>query len=60
MGEVVLIRSKHEYQGLSTDDKPTSAPDGATYHSFDTGEQWVMANKVWMPDLRLSYATIPK
>lgn len=43
-------------QGLSTDDKPLDAQDGATFHVIDTGEMYVMHDGMWEPDLRLSRA----
>ncbi len=35
-----------QWHGYSTDDKP-DAPEGATYHSVDTGEIWVMHDGMW-------------
>ncbi len=42
--------------GLSTDDKPSDAPQGSTFHSVDTGELWVFHDNMWSLDLRLSNA----
>jgi len=44
------------FQGLSTDDKPTSPPEGSTYHAVDTGEQFVFYDGMWELDLRLTTA----
>lgn len=40
------------YVGLSTDDKPQTAPQGAMYFSADTGEQWVYNEGMWIIDFR--------
>jgi len=53
---VTMIKSRQEFQGLSTDDKPPKAAEGATYHSVDTGEMWIMCNRMWSLDLRMAYA----
>ena len=35
------------YQGLSTDDKPAEAVEGATFYAVDTGERWTMHSDMW-------------
>jgi len=47
------IATIQTFQGLSTDDKPTSPPEGSTYHAVDTGEQYVFYDGMWELDLRL-------
>lgn len=39
------------FTGLSTDDKPQFAGQGAIYHSVDTGEKWVYNEGMWVLDL---------
>ena len=53
---VIQITTIKRFQGLSTDDKPTDSPDGSTYHSVDTGEQWVCHDGMWVIDLRMAKA----
>lgn len=53
---VSLIATIQRFQGLSSDDKPTTPPEGSTYHVIDTGEQYIFFNGSWEPDLRLIYA----
>jgi hypothetical protein len=47
-----LIATIQNYQGLSTDTKPTAPPEGSTYHVIDTGEEYVFYDGTWEPDLR--------
>ena len=50
---VQIIRSPHEYQGYSTQITDLQAvPDGSTYHSIDTGEEWIFHEGIPYPDLR--------
>lgn len=44
------------FNGLSTDDKPATAPEGSTFHAVDTGEQWVLHDDGWVLDLRMARA----
>ncbi len=53
---VTLVTTIQRFQGLSTDVKPADAPEGSTFHTVDTGEQWVFYNGTWEQDLRLIYA----
>ena len=39
------------FTGLSTDTKPMPAPQGAVYHSVDTGERWVYNEGMWAVDI---------
>ena len=48
--------SNFKLQGLSSDVKPMDAQDGATFHVIDTGEQYIMHDGMWEPDLRLTRA----
>lgn len=41
------------FNGLSTDDFPSSPPEGSTYHAVDTGERLIFFNDGWEVDLRL-------
>jgi len=50
------IATIQTFQGLSTDDKPTSPPEGSTYHAVDTGEQYIFYDGMWELDLRLTTA----
>lgn len=49
---VLLITTIQNFAGLSSDEKPASAPEGSTYHSVDNGEKWVFYNNGWVLDLR--------
>ena len=44
--------------GLSTDEKPTTAPQGMTLHCVDTGEEWIFYDGMWSLDLRRARATV--
>jgi len=49
---VKLVTTIQRFQGLSTDDKPTTPPEGSTYHAIDTGEEYVFFDGTWEQDLR--------
>ena len=49
---VVLVTTIQRFQGESGDVKPPDAPDGSTFHSVDTGQEWVMHDGMWELDLR--------
>lgn len=50
---VFLVSNYRQWQGLSTDEKPTTdVTEGSTYHSVDTGEEYVFHNGMWERDLR--------
>lgn len=51
---VVFANTEQQYQGLSSDVKPTGAGNGAIFHVVDTGEVYVFHDGVWTPDLRLT------
>ena len=54
-----LIATIKRWQGLSTDDRPSSdVPEGSTYHAVDTGAQYVYYDGTWEEDLRLIYALL--
>lgn len=50
---VKMIATIQRFQGLSTDSKPTSPPEGSTYHAIDTGEEYVYYDGTWEQDIRL-------
>jgi hypothetical protein len=52
------VTQKGLLTGLSTDDKPTSAPQGMTLHCVDTGEEWVFYDGMWTLDLRRARALL--
>ena len=53
---VSLATTIQVFNGLSTDDKPSTAPEGSTFHAVDTGEQWIRHDDMWVLDLRLARA----
>lgn len=54
---VSLETSIKRFNGLSTDDKPTTdVPEGSIFHIVDTGELYIFTGGMWEPDLRLSRA----
>jgi hypothetical protein len=55
---VQIVRGKHEYQCLSSDTKPV-APEGSTLHIVDTGEELVIHEEIWVPDLRWKWRIKP-
>ena len=53
---VKLVTTIQRFHGLSSDAKPSSPPEGSTFHVVDTGEQYIYFDGTWEPDLRLIYA----
>jgi hypothetical protein len=53
---VYLATTIQRFQGLSTDDKPSTPAEGSTFHAVDTGEQYIFHNNMWEPDLRMAKA----
>ena len=53
---ISLIGTIQRLQCLSTDDKPLNVPEGTEIHVIDTGEQYIMHDGMWEPDLRLTRA----
>lgn len=53
---VKLITTIQRFDGLSTDIKPTAPPEGSTYHSIDTGDEYIFHDGIWEQDLRLIMA----
>lgn len=53
---VKLISNVNRWDGISSDEKPSTAPEGSTFHVVDTGEQYIWHNGTWELDLRLSTA----
>jgi len=51
-----MIIRPTSYMGLSTDTKPSDAPEGSTFHAVDTGAQYVYFDGTWEEDLRKIYA----
>jgi len=54
--EIDISQRKIQYNGLSSDERPSDASEGSTYHAVDTGEQEIYHDGMWMTDLRLSRA----
>jgi hypothetical protein len=52
---MVAATSDQRYQGLSSDEWPTGASNGAMLHIVDTGEQFVFHDGQWFIDLRVIY-----
>jgi hypothetical protein len=50
---VKLIATIQRFHGLSTDEKPSSPPEGSMFHQIDTGEEYVYYDGTWEQDLRL-------
>ena len=54
---VSFVGTIKRWQGLSTDDKPSSdVPEGSGFHEIDTGLQYVYHQDMWELDLRLATA----
>lgn len=49
---VKLVTTIQRFQGLSSDIKPTSPPEGSTFHVIDTGEEYVFYDGTWELDIR--------
>ena len=49
---VIKMATIQTFQGLSTDAKPTTPPEGSTFHAVDTGELYVYYDGLWEDDLR--------
>lgn len=50
---ITLVATIQQFQGVSTDEKPASPPEGSTLHLVDTGEQLVYYDGMWEEDLRM-------
>lgn len=50
---VKLLRVSQRWNGLSSDIKPTDAPEGSTFHIIDTGEVYLFHDGMWEIDLRV-------
>ena len=49
---VSLVATIQRWEGLSTDDKPsTDVKEGSTFHELDTGRRLVWNNSLWTEDL---------
>ncbi len=48
---ITLVASTQKFQGLSSDIKPDSPPEGSTLHIIDTGEKYVFHDGMWEEDL---------
>ncbi len=55
---VQLITAIQNYQGLSSDTKPTDCPVGSKFYETDTGERFIYlgTSDGWIEDLSLIYA----
>ena len=53
---VYLETKINRYNGLSSDAKPDSPPEGSTFHNIDTGEKFIFHDGTWEDDLSLIYA----
>jgi len=50
---ITLVTTIQRFQGLSTDTKPESPPEGSTLHVIDSGEEYVFYDGTWEQDLRM-------
>ena len=50
---VSIVATIQRFQGLSTDSKPVSPPEGSTFHAIDTGETYIYHSGMWEQDRRL-------
>lgn len=50
--------SIERWNGHSSDEKPTTAPEGSEFHAVDTGEEFIFHNGMWVQDLRRINAII--
>ena len=53
---IKLETNIQRFNGVSSDAKPDSPPEGSTFHNVDTGERFIFHNDMWEDDLRLIYA----
>lgn len=44
---MITIYNKYMYKGLSTDNKPKTAPENATFIELDTGIGYYFSKKAW-------------
>ena len=49
---IVLQTNIMRWNGHSSDEKPTSAPEGSEFHAVDTGEEFIFHNGMWVEDRR--------
>jgi hypothetical protein len=49
---VCLETTIQRWNGASTDEKPSDAKEGSTFHAVDTGEEFIFHNDGWERDLR--------
>ena len=54
---VSLITTIQRWKGLSTDNKPTSAPEGSTFEETDTGQKFVWLHGGWIEDFSGALST---
>lgn len=50
---VSLVTTIQRWIGLSTDTKPTSAPEGSTFFETNTGQGWVWDESNWVEDISM-------
>lgn len=48
-----MVKDTQQYIGLSSDPMPQTDIEGTRVHILDTGEQFVMHDRMWERDLRL-------
>ena len=53
---IKLETNIQRFNGVSSDAKPDSPPEGSTFHNIDTGEMFIFHNDMWEDDLRLIHA----
>jgi len=53
---VKLEANIQRFNGISSDGKPESPPEGSTFHVIDTGEKYIFHNGTWEEDLSFIYA----
>lgn len=53
---VKIETNTQKFNGLSSDAKPESPPEGSTFHNIDTGEKFIFHDGMWEEDLSLIYA----
>ena len=54
---IKLVATIQQWIGVSSDTRPTSAPQGSTFHETDTGRKFIWKGSVWIEDLSESVST---
>ena len=50
---ICLETNIKKWNGVSSDVKPSDAPEGSGFHVIDTGEEYIYHNGMWVQDLRM-------